>query len=124
MKPQIYLSEVHGVNPVNNQQDDVLFYNATSGDYENGQITFQKLSDLNYTTPSNGDVISYDSSISQFVIRSPLASQGSLATLSDTNFTSLADQQIALYDSTTAEMVKCKLRNKTIKRCTGYNLPK
>ena len=41
------LSEVVGVNPVNNQQDDVLFYNASSGDYENEQITFQKLSDLN-----------------------------------------------------------------------------
>ena len=110
-----FLSEVHGVNPVNNQQDDVLFYNATSGDYENGQITFQKLSDLNYTTPSNGDVISYDSSISQFVIRSPLASQGSLATLSDTNFTSLADQQIALYDSTTQRWLNVNYETKQLK---------
>ena len=108
------LSEVVGVNPVNNQQDDVLFYNASSGDYENEQITFQKLSDLNYTTPSNGDVISYDDSIQQFVIRSPLASQGSFATLSDTNFTVLQDEQVAVYDSTTQRWLNINFDTKNL----------
>jgi len=108
------ISQVGGISSISPQTNQTLFYNFNTGNYENSLINLQKIDDITYTTPNNGDVISYDSQAQKWTFTSPLAQSGAFSTLSDTNFQSLQDDQICQYDSTTSRWINVALDTRTL----------
>jgi hypothetical protein len=75
-----------------------LFSNGGGG----GSSTLDGLSDVNLTTPTDGQVLSYDANADEWV-NSSSASPSSIASMSDTDIQSPTDGQALVYNSTSAK---------------------
>ena len=64
----------------------------------------EDLQNVNITSPSDGQVLTYDNTSGKWVNDTPTASS-SISTLTDVNLTSLSDGQILKYDATNQEWV-------------------
>ena len=69
-----------------------------------GSSALSDLTDVTVTSPSDGQVLTYDNTSGKWVNDTPTASS-SISTLTDVNLTSLSDGQILKYDATNQEWV-------------------
>ena len=75
-----------------------LFQNGGGG----GSSTLDGLSDVSLTTPTDGQVLSYDANADEWV-NSSTANPSSIASMSDTDIQSPTDGQTLVYNSTSAK---------------------
>lgn len=79
--------------------------------------TLSSLTDCNISSPSNGNVLKYNSSISKWV--NDASSGDSLSSLTDVTISNIANKQTIVYDSGTSKYINSSL---TIDYLTDFNI--